>query len=129
MQEGPASCGLVIGCIMCSPGCCQGRAWLPGPIPPTQPEARQLGGTGVAPAPYTEHIPGDSEGLRLGWDFGPMVGDQVQAQKRRKGLGTAPRCRGRDMVMGIDCTVTTYCKIAECIMLWNWKFLVIFIFF
>lgn len=30
----------------------QGRIWQPGPFPPSQPEARQLGSTEAAPAPH-----------------------------------------------------------------------------
>ena len=42
-----------------------GRAWQPGPVPPPQPGAGQLGDTGAAAALSIGHFPEDS--VRRGW--------------------------------------------------------------
>ncbi|KAK4823432.1 hypothetical protein QYF61_002118 [Mycteria americana] len=68
-----------------SPGVRQGRAWQPGPVPPPQPEAGQLGGTRAAPAPGIGHVSGDGVGMRLGQDMVPWVGPAQQGPWLGKG--------------------------------------------
>ena len=45
-----------------------------GPVQLPQPGTGQLGGTRAAPAPGIVHLPGDGNGLRLGWDVHLQVG-------------------------------------------------------
>lgn len=47
----------------------QGRIWQPGPFPPSQPEARQLGSTEAAPAPH-----GLGHRMKLGRGVSPLAG-------------------------------------------------------
>lgn len=60
----------------------QDRAWPPGQVPPPQPGAGQLGSIGAAPAPGSEHVPGDWGWDKAGLGNGPAGGIHVPHQQR-----------------------------------------------
>jgi len=71
-----------------------GKAWQPGPIPPPQPGAGQLGGTMAAPELGVGHLPWD--GLKPGWNLDTRVDSDRQGPWLGRaglwGAGDRPCC-------------------------------------